>query len=485
MSRSSAASSVAVHRDEEGFDGTNEFTDLGNARRFVESARGRLVHVPASGWGWLAYDGKRWARDSRGQAMELAARVVSDMGREAETMKPGTYGDLERRRDLEKHAVRSQSRERLRAMIDIAAEALPDLKAKVEDFDQRRDLLNCLNGTVDLRTGRLCPHDPEDRITQLVQLEYDPSARAPLWDQTLREVLPDDEVRAFFQRAMGYTATGFTSEHSLFFCFGGGRNGKSLVVGTALAILGDYAAPAPPNVLMKTNVERHATEIQDLRGSRLVKVDETGRGKAWNEERVKQLTGGDKLKARRLYEDFDAGFDPTHKFWVLSNYQPRVSGTDDGIWSRLKLIEFPVRFCEPSDVTGKRAGLKVQTSTLRDDLKNEAPGILRWIVDGAVNWSRDGLRVPQRVREATADYRDEQDVFGEFIEGFADLRDLQPGRTIPLREVVRAYQNFAMGNAGAESLNSREVAAELRRRGFRVRPGAKGARVVERLGGGQ
>jgi putative DNA primase/helicase len=476
MTMSSAAPDAQDNLLEDDYE---ELTDLGNARRFVEAARGTFLYVPE--WmSWVHWDGMRWAPDGYLPAMELAAQVAQRMALHAEDA-PRRGGDREK---MVRHAVVSQSLGRLRAMVTTAGEALPDLKASADSFDTDRDLLNCLNGTVDLRTGALYPHLSSARITKLVPVRYDPEATAPLWEQTLLEVLPDAQVRDFLQRAAGYTATGYVNEHCLFFAHGDGRNGKGIVIGTVQKILGEYATPAPPNILMKTNSERHSTEIVNLRGHRLVKVDETGRGKAWNEERVKQLTGGDQLKGRRLYEDFDTdGFRPTHKFWVSSNYRPRVSGTDEGIWSRIRLIEFPVRFCDETDEAAIAAGRKVQDRLLEEKLLKQAAGILRWIVDGAVAWTSGGLRVPEAVREANADYRDEQDVFGDFLEGFPALRDLVPGAGVPLPDVVRAYQTFTLGKESAERMDSREVAAELRRRNFDVSRGAKGARKVRRAGG--
>jgi putative DNA primase/helicase len=480
MTRASTAPAVPEEDAHEG-DGVDTLTDLGNAKRFAEVASGEMLHVPASGWGWMWFDGKRWARDSHGAAMELAARVAQSLRLEIDGRQYAhNVGGLYRAREAARHAMRSQGRERLHAMIETAAETQPEMKASVEDFDRNPDVLNVVNGTIDLRTGTLRPHNERDRLTQLVNVEYDPDALAPTWERTLREVLPDDEARAFLQRAAGYSATGHTREHALFFCCGGGRNGKSLVAGTILDLLGDYATPAPPNLLMRTQHERHATEIQNLRGYRLVKVDETGRGKAWNEERVKAFTGGDKLKGRRLYEDFDGGFVPTHKLWVLSNYRPRVTGTDDGIWSRFRLIDFPIRFVEPGDEEGIRAGHPVQRQTLREELRAEAPGILRWLVEGAVAWYQQGLAAPASVRRAVGEYRDQEDVLRDFIESYPALQDLAPGVRLPLEEVKRVYGQFTAAKEGIDHLDARELAAELRRRGFEVRRGTHGARFIHR-----
>jgi putative DNA primase/helicase len=384
------------------------FTDLGNARRFVAAARGRFLFVHA--WRcWMHYDGRRWVRDGAKQTHELAANVARSLFGLTATAK-----SLEDKA-IADHALRSQRRDRVEAMVSLAASALPDLRAEPSDFDRDPDLLNLMNGTLDLRTGELRRHDPDDLVTKLVPIAFDGDAQAPTWERFLVDVLPDADTRAFVQRAAGYSATGHVREHALLFLYGKGRNGKGTFTRAISSVLGDYVDVAPPGLLLASNSERHPTDIVDLVGKRLVTAAETGESSAWNEERVKWLTGGDALKGRGMRENWSASFQPTHKLWIESNHKPRVRGVDEGIWSRIKEVPFRRQWREASDDAPERGLLPVQDLHLREKLDAERPGILAWVVRGAQAWHAHGLGTPREVREATAAYRRDEDVLGDFL----------------------------------------------------------------------
>jgi putative DNA primase/helicase len=445
------------------------YTDLGNARRFIEAARGRFLYV--HGWtAWVRYDGTRWVRDAAKATHELAANVARALFDEAKTAP-----SLEQAA-ISKHAIRSQRRASIEAMVGLASSAFPDLKVSPTEFDADPDLLNVANGTIDLRTGALRPHSARDRLSRLVRVPYDPAAKAPAWERFLTEILPDEETRAFIQRAVGYSATGHVREHAVFFLYGKGRNGKGTFTHAISSVLGSYADVAPPGILLASRSERHPTDIIDLEGKRFVSSAETGQDREWNEERVKWLSGGDALKGRAMRENWRAPFTPTHKFWIESNHEPRVRGTDDGIWSRIKKIPFNAQWREATDDAPDRAHLPVQDTKLRDKLLAERPGILAWVVRGAQLWHANGLGVPPQVRAATETYRREQDVFADFLAsyGFADAS--RDGEKVYLKTVVDAYAVFASLN-DAEKLSPQAVSAELKRHGFDVTRSNRG-RVV-------
>ena len=317
------------------------------------------------------------------------------------------------------------------------------------DFDADPWLVNCENGTVDLRTGLLRPHRREDLITMLAPVEYDPEAPAALFEAFISEILPDPEVREHVQRAAGCSVSGVIREHHFWFALGVGANGKSTLLNLLLAILGDYAAQAPPDLLI-TSRGRHPTEIAFLRGARLVVATETQEGSRLNEERVKELTGGDMLTARFMRGDFFT-FKPTHTLWMVGNHRPQISGTDVGIWRRPLLVDFPV------SIPPER-----QDHELPEKLLTEAPGVLRWIVDGCLAWQRQGLRPPRAVVTATQAYRLDMDVVGQWLEEKCiEEPDAGAGSSV----LYRDYTNWCESN-GERPMKQRDLGRRLLERGF-------------------
>lgn len=284
-----------------------------------------------------------------------------------------------------------------------AAEAgIPILPAAL---DRDPWLLNCPNGTIDLRTGKLRPHRREDFITKMSPVEFDPDALCPLWEAVCRRVFAGNAALiAYWQRLCGLALTGSVAEQILPILYGTGANGKSTMLNVLLDMLGeDYAMKAPPDLLMARRNEGHPTERADLFGRRLVVAIETGEGARINETLIKELTGGDKIRARRMREDFWE-FHPTHKILLCTNHKPIVRGTDHAIWRRFMLIPFTVKI--PDDE---------QDKALLEKLRRELPGILAWSARGCLAWQEIGLNPPPDVTEATRTYRDEEDVLGGFL----------------------------------------------------------------------
>lgn len=374
-------------------------TDAGNAERFTARNGHTVRHV--HGWGrWLLRDAARWAQDERGEVRELAIETARHLLVEATLEADGNV-----REKMTKHALASERRDRIMAALDLASSMAP-IAVVPDELDRDPDLLNVMNGEIDLRTGRLMPHDPAHLMTKLAPVAYDAAAEAPTWRAVLERVLPDPEVRGYAQRAVGYSLTGNVGEHCLFFCYGTGANGKSTFLETLREMLaeGEYAKAAQPDLLLAKKQERHAVELADLRGMRLVSTVEAGEGRAWDEVRVKWLTGGDTISARLMYGN-PFSFQPTHKFWIAANHKPRVSGTDLGFWRRVHLIPWTVTIPEEE-----------RDHELRAKLRAELPGILRWAVEGCLEWRRAGLRPPAAVLAATADYRSGEDVLGAFLD---------------------------------------------------------------------
>jgi putative DNA primase/helicase len=281
--------------------------------------------------------------------------------------------------------------------------------------------LNCPNGTIDLRTGGLRPHRREDYVTKLCPTRYDPAATCPAWDRFLGSIFTgDEELIGFIRRLLGYCLTGDTREHVLAVFYGHGGNGKSTFVEVSMGTLGpDYAGKVDQDLLLAKRGESHPTGKADLRGKRLMVANETADGRRLDEATVKELTGGDTVKARFMKQDFFQ-FAPTHKLVICSNYKPAVRGTDAGIWRRIRLVPFTARFWspdEPGQPGEDRPDHLRADKGMKDRLLAEREGILAWMVRGTREWLAAGdLGTPAAVAAATVEYRQEEDMFGRFLQ---------------------------------------------------------------------
>jgi putative DNA primase/helicase len=411
-------------------------TDVANARRF--SARHghcvRFLHV----WNkWLIFTGSRWELDSSGAVMRLAKEVADGIYKEAATSE-----NPDDQEALVKWAKASHSRTRLDAMIELAKSEQP-IPASHESFDADPWLLNCLNGTVDLQSGALHPHNSSDLLTKTTGVEYPVEAGDDpvLWLEFLGTIFRGDaELIGFVRRLMGSALPGEVIEHLLAIFYGGGANGKSVLIETILASLGEYAMKAPAGLLMASRGERHPTELADLYGKRLVAITETADGQRLDERLVKETTGGDTIRARRMREDFWQ-FKPSHLSVLVTNHKPVVRGTDNGIWRRLRLVPFTVTIPEPQQ--DKRLPIK---------LLAELGAILRWMVQGCVEWQHSGLQAPRQVMLATEEYRGESDTFGQWFE-----EHLKAEPSLGYLASVKASAAFASYKAWCEETGERNL----------------------------
>lgn len=372
-------------------------TDPGNAQR-MEFWEGRnLLYCPT--WGqWLVWDQVRHARDTLNSVMHLATTVADRMYLEVQQEQ-----DEARRAAIAKHAQASQAISRLKAMIELT-QSRPGIAVEPELFDADPWLLNVQNGTIDLRNGTLRPHRREDYITKLAPVLYDPHAVSPVWDAFLQRVLPNPAVVSFVKRAVGYSATGLTVEEILLLLFGTGRNGKSKFLSAIQYTLGDYAQSTLPETLMVKREGHIPNDIAALMGARFVITTEVEDGARMAESLVKRLTGGDMMTARFMRgEYFD--FKPTSTIWIAGNHDPVIRGTDLAMWERILKVPFTVTI--PAAERDK---------ALSQKLEAESSGILRWIVEGCLEWQQHGLAPPPEVQAATAEYRDEMDILARFIE---------------------------------------------------------------------
>ena len=253
----------------------------------------------------------------------------------------------------------------------------PGIYRALADFDCDPMLFNVANGTLDLRTGTLRPHSRDDRLTRMVDVPYDPDARAELWHAFLWRITAQRvNLYKYLQRLVGYCLTGKVSEQVIVFLFGIGANGKSVFCETVAALLGEYGMQAQPELVMARRHGGIPNDVAALRGRRLAQMNETTQGSRFDEAKLKHLTGGDSLTGRFLHREF-FDFRPTHKLIIRGNHKPQISGTDDGIWRRLHLVPFEVQIPEAE-----------WDRSLADKLRTELPGILLWAVQGCLDWQQ-------------------------------------------------------------------------------------------------
>jgi len=417
-------------------------TDQGNAERLV-ARHGRHLHYIHPWRKWLTWSGRQWRLDDTGGVLRYAKDTVRGMFHEAE---PGD-GDLINR-ELANHAIRSEAKGRIEAMIALA-QSEPGIPVLPDQLDKDPWLLNVQNGTIDLRSGHLRVHKREDLITKMIPVAYDPDAKAPTFEAFLERILPSPALRSFLQKAIGYAASGEVSEEILVILHGTGDNGKTTLINAILEALGDYAMQAANDLLL---VKRgaHPTELTDLFGTRFVSCSETDDGRRLAEALVKQLTGRERIRARGMREDFWE-FSPTHTIFLATNHRPEVRGTDHAIWRRIKLVPFEVKIPEGEKDTNLPA-----------KLREELPGILAWIVAGCLDYQREGLGEPDEVRAATETYRAEMDVLAAFIE---DRCAVNEKAEVPATRLFNAYKDWAR-DSDEEELKQRTFGMRLKERGF-------------------
>jgi putative DNA primase/helicase len=432
--------------DDEQYTRSHEFSldDMGNARRLV-SLYGHNIRFSYIKNNWYCWDGKVWQEDETGTISRLADTTVEAMYTEAIKL-----SDQDKRDKLLKHASKTRSIAGRKAMIEGAKhlEGIPVIPA---DFDKDMWLLNLQNGVLELKLGTLQPHNPEYMITQISNASYNPSAICPRWLDYLDKVTNGNvELIKYMQKAVGYSLTGNTGEECLFILYGTGRNGKGTFAETLIHLLGSYARTAQVDSLMLKSVSGSGAnpDIARLKGARVVNAAEPQKNSRLNESLIKQLTGGDMVTARFLYgKEFE--YRPEFKLWINTNYKPQISGNDDGIWSRVKLIPFTV-YIPPEK----------RDPHLKDYLREkDIDGILNWALDGLKQWQKEGLEMPEMMKSATKDYRSEMDIMQKFLDECTKRKN---NSSIAASTLYKAYTEWSAEN-GEYTLSNTKFGREMGR----------------------
>lgn len=381
-------------------------TELGNAERFVAKF-GKLCRYIAALGEWWVWDGHRWASDTNGQVERWARLTVRSIPEEAAQIE-----DDKLRGKFETWARQSESRSKLDNLIRLA-QAEPGVTASPADFDCDPDLLNVANGVINLRTGAFHEHRMEDMLHRMSPVAYDPTATCARFEKFLARVQPEPDMRVFLQRAAGYSATGHTTEHKFLMPYSDGRSGKSTFTGILFAVfgMGEYAVHLRPEALAIDRFAQIPADIARLVGARYVLTGELEEGMRLNESLMKSLTGGEDPITARLLHKNPITFFPQCTIWMPTNHRPVVRGTDEGIWGRHLLVDEWVFI--PQEERDKELAARIKAT--------ELPGVLNWLVAGAVEWYRQGLNPPAAVLAATEAYREESDLMGAFLDEECDL----------------------------------------------------------------
>jgi putative DNA primase/helicase len=423
-------------------------TDTYNARAFVAD-HGHTVRYCYPWDAWLVWTNTHWERDTSGEVMRLAKETVKRLAHRIEGL-----SDEKQIAEFLAHIKSSLSTSRLEALVR-NARSEAGIAVQPQDLDTHPWLLNCTNGTLDLRTGTLRPHRQGDLLTRCLAIAYDPEARCPQWVEFLDTVMRHQpELIAFLQKALGYSLTGSTREQCFFLLHGITKTGKSTFLHIAKALLGPYGTQAEMSTFVHKDRETVRNDLADLAGMRLVCAIETDQGKRLAEALIKQLTGGtDMIKARFLFEEYFE-YRPQFKVFLATNHKPKMNAADDALWERVHPIPFAVHI--PQNQRDKH---------LESKLLAELPGILAWAVRGCMQWQADdSLGEPAAVRASKQQYRDEMDTLGQFLDECCIPGDAAYVK-VKATTLARAYQAWCK-HAGTMPLDNLAFIAALEARNY-------------------
>lgn len=429
------------------------FDDTGNAERFTDMF-GEVIRYSYINKKWLYYDGRRWCFDYTGAIKRMADEIVNTMADDLPIYTLNVEDEEEAKKLFMKHVKASRSSKSKTAMIKESEHKVSILP---NQMDICKTIFNTPNGIINLKSGKLFPHDCKKYITKIGYTEYTENIDCPEWLKFLDSIFNNDkELIKYIQKAVGYSLTGSTQEQCIFILYGTGRNGKTTFIDVITDMFGDYAINIQPETIMVKNYNGAAnSDIARLKGARIVTSVEPNEGMRLNEGLIKQLTGGDKVTARKLFED-EFEFKPEFKLWLATNHKPIIRGTDTGIWRRMHLIPFTIEI--PEDKVDK---------SLKSKLKNELKGILKWAVEGCLLWQKEGLEMPQIIKQATKEYRNEMDVISAFLE---ECTEVNSSSKVGASELYEVYKKWASDNNEYE-MSSRKFGIEMTKRFEKVKIG--------------
>lgn len=411
---------------------------------------------------WAVYDDSRWNLDTSGDSVwlqGLTKNTLDETYEAARLIKENTLEETNQKQDeFRKEVLKKANQNQIGGIISLARSE-PGIRVTPDDLDADPYLFNVRNGTLNLETGELRPHDPADLITKLAPADYDPDAECPRWLSFLNRIMDGDtELVGYLQRLAGYAMAGTGRDQSLSIFYGSGANGKSTFLETVAAMLGDYWTKTPTQTLMQRNRGGIPNDLAALKGARFVTANEIPAGGKLDVATVKDLTGEDTITARFLYGELFS-FRPVFTLVIYGNHKPQIDGDDYGIWRRVHLVPFTVQIPEHE-----------RDSRLREKLINqEAPGILNWMLAGFQAWNKEGLNPPESILAATEEYREEMDSVSQFIGQCFDFVANGELRTSEIMEVYDAWYEAEEGEWRGARKSRTAIGEALTKRGIGTR----------------
>ncbi|WP_053156194.1 phage/plasmid primase, P4 family [Pseudomonas sp. P1.8] len=401
---------------------------------FEELYRHKLRYCHTSGT-WYVWDGNCWRRDDIHLVLDNARKVCRACANGKPTyLRHATVNAVER-----------------------LARSARALAVTAECWDTDPWLLGTPGGTVNLRTGELRHSSQGDFITRQTRVMPATQDVVPsLWLNFLNEATGNDpDLIRYLQQIAGYCLTGCTDEHVLFFVSGPGGNGKTVFTNTLTGIQGEYAQPAAMETFTASKHDKHSTDLAALKGARLVTASETEEGRHWAEAKIKQMTGGDPITARFMRCD-NFTYHPEFKLVISGNHKPSLDNVDDAMRRRLHIIPFTNKPSTPDP-------------DLESKLRVEWPAILRWMIDGCLDWQQNGFQRPNVVSDATSSYFEDQDLLGQWLDEFCEQgANYEDSHKI----LYTSWSNYAK-DAGEEPRKEKAFTQMLVNRGFERKKSSK------------
>lgn len=431
-----------------------DISDIGNAHRFARIMEGNLRFVQR--WGmWYQWNGYKWQEDERGQIIEWASMVSRDL-----KIEYSMTTNEDKQKELVKMANQCRNMPRIKALLEAAKGVMGSIPG---DYDNNPDIIPGINFAYDIKTWEVIKPDRDYMNTKIVGTNYNPDMTCPNWLHFLDTIFRGDQgVIDFVQIAVGYSMTGYTSDQSFFILYGDGSNGKSTFVTTIARMLGDYAHKIPTSAIYAQKFDGIPCDIAALKGKRFVFASEGQKNRRLNEALIKELTGGEPITARFLNQN-PFTYMPELKLWLCTNHKPLIRDESNGMWRRIRLIEFGYNYDDHPDE-------KLPEHAVTAMFNKELPGIFNWARVGLRKW-KDGLFIiPDSVRASTEKYREQSDVFADYFSQIYDVDfahnpdDKHKGT--PSQVLFTAYRDLAHANADKYPLNMNNFSIKLESMGF-------------------
>lgn len=395
------------------------FTELGNAKRFVTEYKNKIL-FDTQRKKWLFWNDKKWEYDELMEIERMFFKLLEKMKKESPT------DDEKLLVKYLSHLQRSQSRTSMQGSLNHAKALVP---ISNEKLNKNPFLFNMQNGILDLKNDTLHQHDQQFLLTQIAPVTYEADTGCPMWLSFLNKIFNNNEsLIEFIQRALGYSLSGSTTERCIFILYGSGKNGKTVFIETiSRIIMGEYAKKTSSETFMKqNNGNMIRNDLARLQGARFVYASEGNESRRLDEGMVKEITGGDNISARYLYAEWFE-FKPEFKIWFATNHKPTISGSDNAIWRRIKLIPFTVTIQEHEEIP---------QDVLFECFEREKEGIFNWIYQGFLKWYNEGFNRCEDIEREVLQYREDMDYIEMFIQ---DCCTLDENSKIPTKYLYEAF----------------------------------------------